>query len=155
MKNFLYISLLAVASVFITSCEREDDSNFEAPNYLTGKWVPAEIGTVSAGNTLLYGPYQNDAECDADNLVLNADATFALADFQYVDSACQNNGFEGTYKREGNTLVLVTMGEDELGQPIEIETTRTLVSLTYDTMEISYTNEGTDDITFIKLHKAE
>lgn len=155
MKNFLYISLLAASSVFITSCEREDDSNFEAPNYLVGKWVPVEIGTVDEDNVILYSPYQNDAECDVDNLTLNADYTFAFSDFHYIDNTCETISMDGTYTREASTLTLITMGQDELGNPIEVETTRTLVSLTYDTMEIAYTNEGTEEITVLKLQKVD
>lgn len=155
MKNFLYISLLAASSVFITSCEREDDANFEAPNYLAGKWVPMEIGTVDEDNMVMYAPYQNDAECDVDNMVLYADNTFTFSDFEYSDSACENNSFTGTYRRDANTLILVTMGEDEMGNPVEVEITRNLVSLSYDTMEISYTDEATEEITFLKLQKVD
>lgn len=153
MRNYFKLLIIAASSVFISSCERDDDSNFEQANYLVGKWVPVEIGTVNSQNIMLYTPYQNDAACDTDYLSLNADYTFDYADFQEINDICETVSINGSYRREARQLFITTI-EDIDGVPTEVETTRTLVSLTYDTLEISYTDENTNKITFLKLHKA-
>lgn len=152
MKKILYITALVLGTAFVSSCEREDDSNFTQPNYLAGKWIPVEVGTVNAQNIMNYMPYENDAECDMDFMVLNEDMTFSFSDFEYNGATCETNVLEGDYKRESKTLILTTIEEID-GVPTEVETTRNLVSLTYDSLEISYTDESTGKITFLKFEK--
>lgn len=152
MKNYFKLFLIVASTVFIGSCERDDDANFEEKNYLVGKWVPISIGTVNSQNIMLYTPYQNDAACDSDFLSLNANYTFDYADFQEVGGICETTGINGSYRRESRQLFLTTV-EDIDGVPTEVEISRTLISLTNDTLEISYTDEDTNKITFLKLHK--
>jgi len=153
MKNFFKLSFALSALILSVSCEKEDDSNFDQKNYLSGKWAPVEMGELDTENILTYLPYENDAECDSDNIVLNENMTFNFSDFQYNGTTCDEFLLEGTYRREGKQLILTTMEEID-GVPTEVETTRNIVSLTYDTLEISYTDEVTNKITFLKLHKA-
>jgi hypothetical protein len=87
-------------------------------------------------------------------LLLNEDYSFSNTDFHYNGATCDSDIIEGTYRKDGKTLVLTTTEEID-GAPVEMETTKTLISLTYDTMEISYTDEDTNDLTFVKYHKAE
>lgn len=152
MKNIFYIAALVVSTGFVASCEREDDSSFTEPNYLAGKWIPVEMGTVNSQNIMNYMPYENDAECEMDFMVLNENMTFSFSDFEYNGTACETTVLEGDYRRESKTLILTTI-EDIDGVPTEVETTRNLVSLTYDTLEISYTDESTGKITFLKFEK--
>lgn len=152
MKNIFYIAALVVGAGFVSSCEREDDSNFVQSNYLAGKWMPVEMGTVNAQNIMNYMPYENDAECDMDYMLLNEDMTFSFSDFEYNGATCDTHVLEGDYRRENKTLILTTIEEID-GVPTEVETTRNLVSLTYDTLEISYTDEATGKITFLKFEK--
>lgn len=153
MKNFFKLSFALTAILLSASCENEDDSNFVQKNYLAGKWVPVEMGTLDNENILNYFPYENDAECDADNIVLNENMTFNFSDFEYNGATCDENLLEGTYRRENKQLILTTTEEID-GVPTEMETTRNIISLTHDTLEISYTDEITNEITFLKLHKA-
>ncbi|MEW5677387.1 hypothetical protein ABGT15_13835 [Flavobacterium enshiense] len=153
MKNILKLSFLLTAAILITSCENDDDeATFVQPNYLAGKWVPVEMGTLDDENILNYFPYENDAECDADFLQLNEDMTYTYSDSEYNGATCDATVIEGDYRRENKVLFLTTL-EDVDGVPTEFETSRNLISLTYDTMEISYTDETTGDVTFIKLEK--
>lgn len=154
MKNIFKISLALAFMALTASCEEDDETNFVQPNYLAGKWVPVEKGTLNEENILDYLPYENDAQCDLDNLIFNENFTFSNTDFQYSGSFCESNVTKGDYRKEGRTLILTTMKEIN-GVPTEVETMQNIVSLTYDTMEISYTDEGTNAVTFIKLHKSE
>lgn len=154
MKNIFKISLALALLILTVSCDDDGETNFVQPNYLAGKWVPVEMGTLNEENILDYLPYENDAQCDLDNVIFNGDFSFTNSDFQYNGSTCDSNVTEGSYRREGKTLSL-TSTELIDGVPTEVETTRNLVSLTYDALEISYTDEDTNEITFIKFKKAE
>ncbi|ESU29187.1 hypothetical protein FLJC2902T_12290 [Flavobacterium limnosediminis JC2902] len=154
MKKIFKISLALALLTFNVSCEDDDDVNFVQQNYLAGKWIPVEMGTLDEENILDYLPYENDAECDLDNLLLNEDYSFNHTDFRYNGTSCESEVMQGEYRKEGRTLILTTTEEID-GIPTEVETTRNLVSLTYDTMEISYTDEDTNEVTFLKFQKAE
>ncbi|ESU23948.1 hypothetical protein FEDK69T_10050 [Flavobacterium enshiense DK69] len=154
MKNIFKIPLVLTLLILTVSCEEDDDTNFVQQNYLAGKWIPVEKGTLNEENILDYLPYENDAQCDLDNVVFNEDFTFSNTDFQYNGTTCESNVSKGDYRKEGRTLILTTKEEID-GVPTEVETIQNLVSLTYDTMEISYTDENTNAVTFIKLVKAE
>lgn len=152
MKNIFKISLALAFLALTASCDDDDDTNFVQPNYLAGKWVPVEKGTLNEENILDYLPYENDSQCDLDNLVFNADFSFRFTDYHYNGTTCDNTIEEGSYKKDGKTLILTTT-EEINGVPTEVETTRNLVTLTYDTMEVSYTDEDTHQITFLKFQK--
>ncbi|HSD15463.1 MAG TPA: hypothetical protein VLB74_12505 [Flavobacterium sp.] len=154
MRNYFKIFAITVSSIALFSCENDDDTNFVQPNYLAGKWIPVEIGTVDSNNIMLYTPYENDAQCDLDNLLLNGDYSFSNTDFRYNGTTCDSDVTEGTYRKDGKMLVLTTTEEID-GVPTEVEKSQTLVSLTYDTMEISFTDEDTHELTFVKFSKSE
>lgn len=154
MKNIFKISFAFALLALTASCNDDDDTNFVQENYLAGKWVPVEMGTLNDENILDYLPYENDSQCDLDNLLLNEDYSFSFTDFQYNGTTCESVLSEGTYRKEGRTLILTTTEEID-GVPTEVESSQNLISLTYDTMEVSYTDEDTHELTFIKFTKSE
>jgi hypothetical protein len=146
MKKII-LSIL-IMSVFTISCESSDDDiTYKTPDYLSGKWIFKEIGTINAQNVLVYQDYVNEAACEADNLQLNPDKTFSFNDYTTEGIACVNQNFSGSYSIVNKELILNYTIEN-----IEYEDIFTIVSLTYDEVTVSGSND-LGEIVFYKLSK--
>ncbi len=143
------ILFLALTSLFLTSCDEDSETNLIPKNYLAGKWVATEVGTLNAVGALVYTDYVNNAECDNDNIVLNENFTYTANDFEFEDAECVNYNISGTYTLSGSNLVLKYIDEfDE-----EVVETRRITNLTYTEMEINSTDSETNQVVFLKLTK--
>lgn len=154
MKKFLIAGFFAISACLV-SCEEEDVPDFVNQDYLSGTWITKEIGTPGPFNNgseiityVYYEDVVNDPACEADNLVLNPDRTFALNDFENTGS-CVNQGVSGTYTRMDNRILLNYT--NDMGQERMI--TMTVNTLTYTQLIVSYTLPGTTDLRFFKFDK--
>jgi hypothetical protein len=154
MKKFLILGVLAVSG-WLVSCEEEEVPGFVQRDYLQGDWAAKQTGELvpfnngsQVVNIVEYTDVENDPACNVDGLMLKADGTFALNDFENVGGSCQNNGISGTYSRTDNRIFLNYM----VGA-----TQRTLIMnvsvLTYTELHVSYPDLVTNDLVFVKYTK--
>lgn len=151
MKKIKIVVLLAISSLFLNSCEKEEETNFVQKNYLVGKWVATEIGSLDSQGVLTYEAYENNANCDSDNLILNEDKSFQVNDFEYLNDVCDNFNIDGTYTLEGNRISLNYTDSEG----IAVDETRNISILTFTEMEVSYTDNETNEIVFLKFQREE
>lgn len=143
MKKII-LSILML-SLFTLSCESDDDGiTYTTPDYISGKWIFKKIGTVNSQTVLIYQDYPNEATCEADNIVINQDGTFALNDFTTQGTTCVNQGISGNYSLVNKDLTLSYTIEN-----VQYEEVLTIVSLTYD--EVTLT--GSDDLGQVVFYK--
>lgn len=149
MKKINILVLLAISSLFLNSCEEDEETNFVQPNYLAGKWITTQIGSLNSQGVLNYVDYDNNVNCDADNLIFNEDNSFEVNDFEYLDNVCEDFSINGTYSLTSNKISLIYLNAEGL----EVEESRNILSLTYTEIEITYTDSETNEIVFLKLQK--
>lgn len=149
MKKINIVVLLAIASLFLNSCEKEEETNFVQKNYLVGKWVATEIGSLNSDGDLNYEAYENSTDCEADNLIINENKSFQINDYEYLNAICDNFNTEGTYTVENNRITLNYTDSEG----IIIEETRNVSSLTFTEMQLSYTDNQTNEIVFLKFQR--
>ena len=144
------VSLMFLPIFFFSlSCEEDEELNFIQENYILGKWFVTEIGTVNSNNTIVYEDYINDSECEEDNLVLNQEGTYEENNFEFISSNCQNDQITGTYILDNNKIVQTyTDSGGQLKQKV-----LTIVALTYEEINLSYTDNEINKIVFLKLRK--
>lgn len=156
MKKFLILGVLAVSG-WLVSCEEEEVPGFVQRDYLQGDWTTKQTGELvpfnngsEVVNIVEYTDVENDPACNEDGLMLNADGTFALNDYENVGGTCENDAITGTYTRTDNRIFLNYM---------EGTTPRTLIMnvsvLTYTELHVSYPDPDTNDLVFVKFAKAE
>ena len=131
MKKINIVVLLAIASLFLNSCEKEEETNFVQKNYLVGKWVVTEIGSLNSDGDLNYEAYENSTDCEADNLIINENKSFQINDYEYLNAICDNFNTDGTYTVENNRITLNYTDSEG----IIIEETRNVSSLTFTEMQ--------------------
>ena len=134
---------------FSLSCEDDDELTFVQENYILGKWFVTEIGTINSNNTIVYEDYINDSECEADNLVLNQEGTYEENDFEFTSSSCQNDQITGTYILDNNKIVQTYIDNEGLTK----QRVLSIITLTYEEINLSYTNTETNTLVFLKLRK--
>lgn len=139
---------MSIFALFI-SCDEDDDTTFVQENYLLGKWYVNQIGTINANNTIVYEDYINATDCEHDNLVLNENKTFEENDFEFINSSCQNFQTTGSYEVENNKIVLTYVDSEG----VSMEHVLSIVTLTYEEINLSYTDTETNEIVFLKLRK--
>lgn len=144
------VSLLFLPIFFLSlSCQEDEELTFVQENYILGKWFVTEIGTINANNTIVYEDYISDSECEADNLVLNQDGTYEENDFEFISASCQNNQITGTYILDNNKIVQTYIdGDGQSKQRI-----LSIITLTYEEINLSYTDSDTSTLVFLKLRK--
>lgn len=130
--------------MFTASCEDDDTPNYETPNYLLGKWEVRQMGQMSASNIVTYGPVMQPGVCELDNVVFQADQTYTETSFNASGDACTSESTQGSYELVGRDLTL-TLADGE--------NTATVIALTYETMELSTTDDS-GNLVFLKLRKA-
>lgn len=151
MKKINIIVLLAICSLSLNSCEKDTETSFVQKNYLVGKWFATEIGSLNYQGVLSYEPYENNPNCDSDNLILNEDKSFQVNDFEYLNDVCDTFNIDGTYTVEGNRITLNYTDSEG----IAVDETRNISSLTFTEMEVSYTDNETNEIVFLKFQREE
>lgn len=147
----LFISLLFI-SVASVSCDSEDDGiTYTTPDYLSGKWVFSEYGTINDQLYVVYQDYANEATCEADNLELKSDNTFVLSDFSSTlvgtNVVCESEVTNGVFSRENREL---TLSYTDAG--IEYEKVFTINALSYNEITLSTVN-NLGETEFYKLTK--
>ena len=150
MRKINIIVLLAITSLFLNSCEENDDTNYVQQNYLSGKWIAKEFGGLNAQGIVSFQNYVVNENCFFDDLTFNEDGSFLTNDFEYIGIVCNNTTNTGAYSVESN---VVTLNYTNI-EGIEVHQTRSITSLTYTEMVITYTDSETNEIVFIKFEKA-
>ncbi len=148
MKKILFSILFL--SVVSFSCDSEDDGiTYTTPDYLSGRWNFSKIGTINNQNFVIYQNYINETTCEADNLVLRPDNTFALSDFTTVlvgtTPTCESDVINGQFIRQNRNLILIYRQNQ-----IDYEITYTINALTYNEITLSTVNNIGETI-FYKL----
>lgn len=131
-----------------TSCESSDSATYISEDYISGKWVFKEMGTINNLGVVVYQDYINQATCDEDNLNLeNKAKTFSLNNFIKEGQTCVNKGFVGDFSIVNRDLFLTYTKENT-----NIETVYSIVSFTKTDLIIS-TSDDLGLVTFYKLSK--
>lgn len=152
MKKGIFLFALTT-SLFLASCNNDDnDKNFVQANGLIGKWVPVKIGELDNQNMLHYTTYVNDAACDTDNMIFNEDLSYTANDYSDNAGTCETQTENGTYTLQGTALQLSHMDETQT-PAVAVKQDYTVTKLSYDSMEVSYTDPSTHKITFVTLNK--
>jgi hypothetical protein len=144
----VFLTILPIF-LFLFSCEGDDELSFVQENYIIGKWFVNEIGTINANNTIVYEDYINDSDCEADHLVLNQEGTYEENDFEFISSSCQNDQITGTYVLDNNKIVKTYVDSEGITK----QRVLSIISLTYEEINVSYTNSETNTLVFLKLRK--
>ncbi len=150
MKKLVLLMSFAFLSLF-TSCEEDEKlvDDFVQENYIVGKWYIKQIGAMNNLNTIVYVDYTNDSLCEEDNLVLTENGTFEENSFEIVGLGCENFKTNGTYNLDKNILNLITVNEEGETETLPLS----IISLTYDAVNISFTDPDTGLLVFLKLEK--
>lgn len=139
------LSLLAFAGAlfFVSSCEDDDTPEYVSPNYLAGEWNLMQKGSLSAGNIVDYVAVAGTCD-ESDDIVFNEDYTFSSNDAAPSGETCETVSSSGTYALNGRDVQL-TSGE--------VTSTLTVITLTFEVMEVSYTDAETNELVFLKFSK--
>lgn len=144
--------IILIAFVFFTliSCDENEDreANYVIPDYVSGTWEFSQIGSLNSTNTIIYQDYLNEAICDSDNIVINADKTFDFNDFIITNGVCSEASYSGTYTLKNSTIT--TKYINSLNEELTI--VYTIVSLNQTEMVLS-TSTADSGITFYKLER--
>lgn len=151
-KNLLSLTAVLFAFIGLVSCEEEDDTPYVTPNYLAGKWVLTERGTLNSQNVLTYAPAENNG-CAADDVTFNADYTFETNYADFDGTNCIAIAQDGTYEIVPGNVVLNYTDENPADEfPGE---TATLSLRTLSDVELVLaTTDINDDLVFLKFMKA-
>ncbi len=157
MKKFVVLGMAILASGWMVSCEEDEVDDFIYQDYLAGTWVTTEMGTPRQWNNgdeivtvIDYVPVVNDDTCGEDGLIIKADGTYELNDFEVVGGNCTDLGVSGTYTRTGNNIAL---NYDDAGTPRVINANINV--LTYTELIVSYRVPGTSSLRFFKFEKQQ
>ena len=148
MKKII-ISILFL-SIFTISCESDNEIKpYVTPDYITGKWLFKKTGSINAQNVVLYEDYVHAATCEEDNLDLkNGNKTFSLNEYTVTGTNCVNSATTGNFSILNKDLTLTYIVNNN-----EVKTVFTVVSLTYDELVLSTTND-VNQVVFYKLSRA-
>lgn len=155
MKNKFLIILFSFISLVNISCDNNDDTkgiNSNA-NPFIGKWTvkqTGEIQNINNTNIVVYTDYENTSSCENDYYMFNEDYTYSANEVDPSD--CHINIVEnGTYEIGSDTIIL-TFQEEIGGEIITYTSSATIISLTYDTLELSFRNIS-DGVSFLKFSR--
>lgn len=144
----VFLIFLSVLPLFI-SCDDDEDLTFVQENYVLGKWFVNQIGFINENNTIVYEDYINETDCEDDNLTLNQDGTYEENDFEFINSVCQNAQVSGSYTLENNKIILNYINNEGQAK----QKVLTIITLTYDEINLSFTDIETNELVFLKLKK--
>lgn len=153
MKKIFLSLILSFSILSLVSCEDDDTTKIdEIQNPLIGKWVVTQVGHLEPlgdENFVTYEEYINDC---GDNTILFTENDFNLESFYLDGGNCMNSTIDGNYTFNVNTIVL-TYTEDVNGEIVEMRQSLTILKLTNNTLEVSYTNEVSGETEFNILIK--
>lgn len=104
-RNLLFAFTLTIG-LFATSCS-DDDNGGETIVPLVGKWNLMKVGTVVAGEEVLFDAPQNEEGCAEDYLELKVSDEVILGDYDSSDAPCALTTTTGVYVRSHNNLTTV------------------------------------------------
>lgn len=104
-RNLLFAFALTIG-LFATSCS-DDDNGGETIVPLVGKWNLMKVGTVVAGEEVLFDAPQNEEGCAEDYLELKVSDEVILGDYDSSDAPCALTTTTGVYVRSHNNLTTV------------------------------------------------
>lgn len=104
-RNLLFAFTLTIG-LFATSCS-DDDNGGETIVPLVGKWNLMKVGTVVAGEEVLFDAPQNEEGCAEDYLELKLSDEVILGDYDSSDAPCALTTTTGVYVRSHNNLTTV------------------------------------------------
>ncbi|WP_291118561.1 DUF5004 domain-containing protein [Flavobacterium sp. UBA6135] len=145
----IFLILFTISTLL--SCESDDGITYTTPDYISGKWVLNQIGSINAQNVLVYQNYINGEGCEKNNYLFNSNGSYEKNEYQLVDAVCQNLQQIGTYEVNSNLIILSYFNEENQNATIDL----TIVTLTYTEIQISYTDKDTNELVFLKLKKDE
>ena len=130
--------ILFIASLSLVSCN-DDDENVFSGNLL-GKWNYSKEGEIVNGQEVLTN-YEHETGCAKDNVEFKSNGTFVNTD--YFGDNCVEDQAEGTYTRNGNTIVASSYGES---------TTLTIKQLNSTMLKITYQDFDDESITNVEIY---
>lgn len=138
--------LIAISSVLLFSCEEDDGTSFVREDYLLGKWNVSQVGELSPQNIVNYTDYEN---CEIDNLIFAEGDSYTENIYNLENGECINKVVSGSYDRNGSNVTISYIKDNKT-----LNHVKKVLSLTYEEMEITYTDTITNKIVFKKLNKA-
>lgn len=144
------LSLLAFAGslFFLASCEDDDTPKYVSPNYLAGTWKLTQVGHLTSVPEGAIVDYTDVAgTCDeGDQITFGNDlnTTFSIEDYSANGETCDLTSTSGTYTIDGRQINLVS-GEET--------SALTVLTLSFEELEVSYTDSETGEVVFNKMTK--
>lgn len=150
-KKIFSLTAILFMVVGLVSCEEDDDTTFVSPNYLVGKWVLTEKGTLNAQSVLNYEPADNE-NCAPDDVTFNADFSFEAnsADFDGIN--CIENAQDGIYEIVPGNIVM-NFTDDNPTDEFPAETATLSLRTLTDVEMVLVTTDINDDLVFLKFTK--
>lgn len=153
-KKIFYFAAFALGLIGLVSCEENEDfdPNYIIPNYFVGTWEHTQTGSLNSANVLYYDDVEKNENCEYDSLSLGADMRFTERDYSF-DGSCTYVDLNGSYQIVDGNLVLTyddLTPEDEFGPDVA---TLDVLALTNTNLEVSYTDEDTEELVFLKFTK--
>lgn len=148
-KKIFYYAAFALGLLGFTSCEENDDFDptYVMPNYFVGSWEHTQTGSLNSANILYYDDVVKEENCEFDNVVFNPNMTFSERDYSF-DGTCNYTDANGIYQIVNGNIVLTLNGTE--GETMTFD----VIALTNTTLEVSYTDEDTDELVFLKFTKS-
>ena len=141
MKNaFKLTALFLLVTLSFTSCNKSDDNGVTTSGNIVGKWIFFKEGTLVNGQEVLTD-YQHEAGCGKNNIEYKANG---ISTYTEYNPNCVVSMFNGTYTKNGDTLVVIDGG---------YTITYTILQLDSTTLKVKYTDtfEGTTT-TFVEIY---
>ncbi len=148
MKKISLIAFAASLLISTVSCEDDDTPQYVVPNYLVGQWNVVQQGVLADGNIVEYGDVLTAGVCELDHVVFNEDYSFAETDNTVNGTVCESSVNAGTYTLAGRNLTLTSVDGPET-----LTSELTVVSLTFEVLEVSFTDAESEEMIFLKLNK--
>lgn len=110
MKNrSLLFAFALTIGLFATSCS-DDDNEGETLLPVIGKWNVTKVGSVIAGEEVLFDAPQNEAGCDKDYLDLKINNDVNQGEYDSTTTPCELITKTGTFSRSHNNLTTTIDG---------------------------------------------
>ncbi|RZK11486.1 MAG: hypothetical protein EOO46_06560 [Flavobacterium sp.] len=141
--------VIAALSVFLYSCEEDDKASFKRENFLVGKWNVTQVGELNSQNKVNYNDY---VSCDAtigESFTFTEEQTYTESMYNATEDGCTNKIVTGDFKFENSNILMNYVGNDQK----VAEHGKRVIALTYEQMEIVYTDSIANKIIFKKLIK--